>query len=297
MAGYRFCRSDDIPLLVEAYNRCYAAYIEGASEMTVEEFKRDVRDLDLWSSSCMLALNGADPVGVVLACKRKRETLIHCIGVQPDHRRQGHGHHLLDSLSRKLAILGPPRLVAEVPQDDAAARAFFEACDYRREGVFADFRLELSSAEPATLALTVPITLDELLESAGWNAELLRSWPRTLETLTNRKEQMEGVAVASDERIEAWVLHRRGATGECEIAALGSADDERARAVLGILIRHVGERNGGSVSIPRISPAEVDFAVLESWGFENIREYVGYAATAGPDAPVDDPLAHSREGH
>ena len=30
--------------------------------------------------------------------------------------RQGHGRHLLTSLSSKLAILGPPRMVAEVPE-------------------------------------------------------------------------------------------------------------------------------------------------------------------------------------
>ncbi len=283
MAGYRFCRSDDIPLLVEAYNRCYAAHVEGAGEMTVEDFKRDVRELDLWASSCMLALAGDNPIGVVLATKRDRGTLIHRIGVHPDHRRQGHGHHLLDSLSRKLAILGPPRLVAEVPEDDTEARAFFEACGYREEGSFADFRLESPAPPGDAGSLSVPVTFDELIDSGAWNDGIARSWERSLETLTNRKEQLEGLAVASDERVEAWALHRRGAAGGREVVALGSAGNDRARAVLDILVRHLAASDRGSVSIPRISPDEMDFAVLESWGFENIAGYVAYATAAGPD--------------
>ena len=289
MSGYRFCRTDDIPLLVEAYNRCYAAHVEGAVDMTVEDFKLDVRELDLWASSCMLALAGNEPVGVVLATKRDRETLIHRIGVHPEHRRHGHGRHLLDSLSRKLAILGPPRLVAEVPEQDDVARTFFEACGYREEDRFADFRLQSPAPPGDAGSLCAPVTFDELIDSGEWNEGVRRSWERSYETLSNRKRQLEGLAVASDERIEAWTLHRPGATGGREITALASAGTERARAVLGILVRHVAARNGTSVSIPRISTDEIDFAVLQSWGFEKVSGYVAYATAAVPDAPGDPP--------
>ena len=84
--------------------------------MTPAAFKQSIRDLQVWCSSCMVAFSDADPIGVMIGAKRPSGTLIHKIAVHPDHRRQGHGRHLLDSLASKLAILGPPRIIAEVPE-------------------------------------------------------------------------------------------------------------------------------------------------------------------------------------
>ena len=84
--------------------------------MTPAAFKRSIRDLQVWCSSCMVAFSGSDPIGVLIGAKRPSGTLIHKIAVHPDHRRQGHGRHLLTSLGSKLAILGPPRIIAEVPE-------------------------------------------------------------------------------------------------------------------------------------------------------------------------------------
>ena len=121
MTAYRFCRSDDIGLLVEAYVRCRGPEDEGEPVLDREGFKRLIRDLDLWCSSCMVASEGREPVGVLLGAKRPEATLVYALRVHPAHRRRGHGRHLLTSLSQKLAILGPPNLVAEVPAGRAAA--------------------------------------------------------------------------------------------------------------------------------------------------------------------------------
>jgi GNAT superfamily N-acetyltransferase len=278
VSGYRFCRTDDVPLLVAAYNRCYAAHVEGAAPLTVEEFKRGVRELDLWASSCMVALSDTEPIGVLLAAKRERETLIHRIGVHPQHRRQGHGRHLLESLGRKLAILGPPRLVAEIPERWPDALRFFERCGYRREGSFADFRCD--SPRRPTEAAALAVTLDELVDGGAWDEGIRRSWERSLQTVRNRGEQLEGLAVASDERIEAWVLSRRRDTDSRELVGLGSARGERGRAVLGILVAQLCGREASAVVVPRISPEEVPYDLLEAWGFERTAAYVAYAAEA-----------------
>ena len=121
VSSYRFCRSDDIALLVDALNRCWAPHFPDEPPMTPAAFKRSIRDLQVWCSSCMVAFSGSDPIGVLIGAKRPSGTLIHRIAVHPDHRRQGHGRHLLDSLGSKLAILGPPRIVAEVPETLASA--------------------------------------------------------------------------------------------------------------------------------------------------------------------------------
>src|SRR3990170_6687085 len=130
MSAYRFCRTDDIGLLVDALNRCWTPYFPGEPPISPAAFKRSIRDLQVWCSSCMVAFSGSDPVGVLIGAKRPSATLIHRIAVHPDHVRQGHGRHLLDSLGSKLAILGPPRIVAEVPEILVPARALFTACAY-----------------------------------------------------------------------------------------------------------------------------------------------------------------------
>ena len=95
--------------------------------MTPATFKRSIRDLQVWCSSCMVAFAGPDPIGVLIGAKRPSGTLIHKIAVHPDHCRQGHGRHLLTSLSSKLAILGPPRIVAEIPEALTPACSLFGA--------------------------------------------------------------------------------------------------------------------------------------------------------------------------
>ena len=294
MSGYRFCRTDDIPLLVEAYNSCYAVHFDDEPPLTVGDLKRKIRELNLWSSSCMVALAGDEPVGVLLATKRDCETLIHRVGVRADQQRRGHGHHLLDSLSQKLTILGPPRLVVEIPTDWSPARSFFEYCGYRPETNYADFVLDRLPPPVDAGELAIPITLDELLESGAWDRGVRRSWERSLETLTNRKEQIEGLAAASDERIEAYLLHRpNAADGSREIVAFGSVGGEQFNALLGILVRHLSRQESSALVVPRISPEEVSYPVLESWGFRKRVEYVGYAALAGTRTGETEPATET----
>ena len=149
MSSYRFCRTDDIGLLVDALNRCWAPHFPGEPPMTPAAFKRSIRDLQVWCSSCMVAFSGSDPIGVLIGAKRPSGTLIHKIAVHPDHRRQGHGRHLLTSLGSKLAILGPPRMVAEVPEAFAPACELFSACGYVEEALLTDYVLEGDGARCA----------------------------------------------------------------------------------------------------------------------------------------------------
>src|SRR5688572_30460398 len=163
MSAYRFCRTDDIGLLVDALNRCWRPHFPDESEMTPAAFKRSIRDLQVWCSSCMVAFSGADPIGVLIGAKRPSGTLIHKIAVHPDHRRQGHGRHLLTSLSSKLAILGPPRMIAEVPETFAAARALFSACGYAEEALLTDHVLHRdNSAVREGGGFVIPVTVDDL---------------------------------------------------------------------------------------------------------------------------------------
>src|SRR5262245_50978608 len=199
MSAYRFCRTDDIGLLVDALNRCWAPYFPEEPPATAASFKRSIRDLQVWCSSCMVAFSGSDPIGVLIGAKRPAATLVHKIAVHPDQRRQGHGRHLLASLGSKLAILGPPRIVAEVPETLAPAGELFSAGGYVQEALLTDYALErpaLSERDDAARVegFVIPVTIDDL--AANGLLEEPRSqtcWERSVETLTARKDEIAGL--------------------------------------------------------------------------------------------------------
>jgi len=224
VSSYRFCRTDDMPLLVEAYNRAFIPHLSPRpAPLDVAGLKRWIRDVDLWCSSCLIARDDSGKlIGVLLGCKRPTETLVLALGVHPEHLRQGHGRHLLTSLSSKLAILGPPRLVAEVPADDARACAFFESCGWTAETRMRDYTLDLSGVR-ARLApeLVQEVTASELIAAGALALDAPRPWARAVPAVA-RRDDVQGLAIASPDRIEAWVLWR-DVDGVREIQGLGSA--------------------------------------------------------------------------
>src|ERR671913_294109 len=184
MSAYRFCRTDDIGLLVDALNRCWAPYFPDEPLMTPAAFKRSIRDLQVWCSSCMVAFAGSEPIGVLIGAKRPSGTLIHKIAVHPDHRRQGHGGHLLTSLSSKLAILGPPRIVAEVPEAFDAASGLFGAGGDTQEGRLTDyvFAREDRAATGIEGSFVIPVSVDDLAANGLLGEDYPQTcWERSVE--------------------------------------------------------------------------------------------------------------------
>jgi hypothetical protein len=280
MSAYRFCRTDDIGLLVDALNRCWAPHFPGEPPMTPAAFKRSIRDLQVWCSSSMVAFSGSDPIGVLIGAKRSSATLVHKIAVHPDHCRQGHGRHLLTSLSSKLAILGPPRLVAEIPEALSPARALFSACGYVEEARLTDYVLEPHETPMAPAAmLVIPVTVDDLTANGLLGPGHPRTcWERSVETLTARKDEIDGLAVASDERIEAFILYLK----DGEIAALRSVvEDGGAR--LTQLLSHLRARGMQTFRLPRVHPAEISEVILKTLGFRPAGAHRLYAAKARSD--------------
>ena len=281
MSAYRFCRTDDVALLVDALNRCWLPYFPDEPPMTAAAFKRSIRDLQVWCSSCMVAFSGSDPIGVLIGAKRPSGTLVHKIAVHPDHRRQGHGRHLLASLGSKLAILGPPRIVAEVPEALAPACALFSASGYVEEGRLTDYVLEwpaLSERGNAARVegFVIPVTVDDLAAN-GLLGETHPAvcWERSVETLTARKNDITGVAVASDEQIEAYLLYLK----DGEMMSLRSfVDDGGSR--LRLLLSRVGV---ATLRFPKVHPEEISRELLDALGFRPASEHRVYAAAARSD--------------
>jgi hypothetical protein len=240
----------------------------------------------------MVAFSGSDPIGVLIGAKRPTGTLIHKIAVHPDHRRQGHGRHLLASLGSKLAILGPPRIVAEVPESLAAACGLFSACGYVREAVLTDYVLESEdnastgaefhrsrSAGDDRGRLIIPVTVDDLAANdlLGQGQQQV-CWQRSVETLTARKDEIAGLAIASDEQIEAFILCAK----DGEIVSLRSCVDDGGARLRQLLSRLPAGGKAG-VRFPKVHPAEISKELLEPLGFRPDGGHPLYAARARPD--------------
>jgi len=285
MSAYRFCRTDDIGLLVDALNRCWAPHFPDEAPMTPAAFKRSIRDLQVWCSSCMVAFSGADPIGVLIGAKRASGTLIHRIAVHPDHVRQGHGRHLLTSLSSKLAILGPPRIVAEVPETRAAAEGLFAGSGYVSEAILTDYVLEgdagLARHERApgesASRMVIPVTIDDLVANGLLKVPQPQlCWERSVETLTARRAEIEGLAIASDERIEAYALFLKDAGELVAVRALV----EGGEIYLTRLMSQLRSRGLEKVRFPKVHPEEVSYETLQTLGFRSAGMHRRYAATA-----------------
>ena len=275
MSAYRFCRTDDIGLLVDALNRCWAPYFPAEPPMTAAAFKRSIRNLQVWCSSCMVAFSGADPIGVLIGAKRTSATLVHKIAVHPDHRRQGHGRHLLASLGSKLAILGPPRIVAEVPATLDAACGLFSAGGFVAEELLTDYVWERDEREVPEVSggLVIPFTVDDLAANGLIDGQVC--WERSLEALTARKEEIAGLAVASHERIEACILYIKD--GEIVYFRSFIADG-------GARLRSLLSRLGtGTFRFPKAHAAEISKECLETLGFRPAGVHRLYTATARAD--------------
>ena len=249
--------------------------------MTPAAFKRAIRDLQVWCSSCMVAFSGADPIGVLIGAKRPHGTLVHKIAVHPDHRRQGHGRHLLTSLGSKLAILGPPRIAVEVPETLAAACGLFSACEYVEEAVLTDYVLTCEDEAVPELAdrFVIPVTVDDLAANDLLGAAHPQTcWERSVETLTARKEDIAGLAVASDERIEAYILYIK----DGEILSLRSFIDDGGARLKQLMFR-LGAQGMTTFRFPKVHPAEISTELLETLGFRPAGGHVLYAARARSD--------------
>lgn len=269
-------------LLVAAYEGCRGPEDTDEPPLDREGFKQRVRELDLWCSSCMVAFEGREPVAVLLGAKRPDATLVYGLRVHPEHRRRGHGRHLLTSLGQKLAILGPAKILAEVPADRAPACALFTACEWRDENRLVDWVLVRSSArgaeKPSPDVPIAPIPVQEAIES-GFIAGP-RCWHRDLPALSKQGDRAIALGFHSPERLEACVVARPASAGWA-ILAIGSADTAPGRLGLRLLLGEVERQAGDApVVLARVAGGEIEARALTALGFRSGAEHVLFSTEA-----------------
>ena len=274
MTAYRFCRTDDMGRLVEAHNHCWLPDHPADPPLTLAEFKGLVRERHLWCSSCLIAYEGQEPVGFVFGCKREKETLLHRFAVHPSYRRHGHGRHLLTSISSKLAILGPPRLVVEAPEGDESGLGLLRACGYRREETLTDWRRAGPAPDPdpgeGAEGLLIPVTAAEL-QANGLLSDPspFPAWERAAPTLLALGERLSGTALAEGERLVASILYMSPGTGEeGRILRLAVSDPAGGGGeALDRLLRGLLKFHPGTWTFPRALSSEPAVEALRRLGF------------------------------
>ena len=116
----------------------------------------------------------------------------------------------------------------------------------------------------------VPLTVDDLAANGLLEAHPQACWERSAETLTARKDELTGLAVASDEQIEACILYLK----DGEILALRSfADDHGVR--LRKLLSQLRAAGLSSVRLPKVHPNEIPREWPITLGFEASRHAPG----------------------
>ena len=122
----------------------------------------------------------------------------------------------------------------------------------------------------------IPVTIDDLAANGLLEAPHPQvCWQRSVETLTARKDDIAGLAVASAERIEAYLLYVKGAP-EAEVLSLRSFIDDSGARLKQLLLR-LGTR---TFRFSKVHPAEISQEYLETLGFRPAGVNVLYAATA-----------------
>jgi hypothetical protein len=124
--------------------------------------------------------------------------------------------------------------------------------------------------------MVIPVTIDDLeANDLLGDRDPQACWERSIETLRARKDEIEGLAIASDERIEAFILYLQ----DGQILSLRSVvEDDGAR--LKQLLAQVRARGLRTFRFPKVHVAEIAKDLLETLGFRPAVRHLVYAARA-----------------
>jgi hypothetical protein len=189
-------------------------------------------------------------------------------------------------------------MIAEVPDALAPACELFSASGYVQEALLTDYVWQEedrhNDAPRVDGTFVIPVTVDDLaanglfaeadpstpprnVRAAGVPGQVC--WEHSVETLTARKDEITGLAVASDERIEAYLLYLTSEEGTPEIVSLRSFIDDRG-ARLGQLLSRIRAQGMSTIRFRKVHSAEFTNGFLEAFGFRPAGVHRLYTARA-----------------
>ena len=269
MPSYRFCRPDDLRLIVLAINTCYRRHYADMPELTEEQLKEHMTLFDVRPGNCMVALERQAPVGVVVSTKREYGAWIQALGCQPAVQRQGIASQLLEALMRKIAIQKTPYISVDVPADNVAARACFASNGFNECGRYVTYagRIVPPAAVPGALeAVPAP----RLLVHYGPFHTAPACWERRAESLAAYGARPQGVVYHEHGDVQGYVMYYRETI--LDLAVAPQVDLQMvSQALLGTLATQGITR----VTLPKVPEIEPLCAVLPRCGLYPTTTYLG----------------------
>jgi GNAT superfamily N-acetyltransferase len=236
--GVRFVSATTVSL--EAYAAAFTSAFEGYPvEISVDAvwLARRVRyeQHDLLNS--LVALDGAETVGVAVLAVRGLRGWVGGFGVVPRLRGRGLGRRLMSALVERARAAGLRRLSLEVLAGNTAARRLYERAGMR---VTRDLLILERPAEWSPAASALPVEpgeapAAELLEHFSRLHPEPPAWQREPASLLTT--DLRGLYLGARSRPRAYALVRQTREDEAFLSDLAAADARQARAMCAALGR------------------------------------------------------------
>jgi GNAT superfamily N-acetyltransferase len=206
MPLYRFCRPEDIPMIVQALNACYDVHFPAYPAMTVAQFREEMSLISLWPSNTMVVLEDRDPIAVIVGTKRPYGCWIAKLGVRSDHQRQGMARYIVEALMRKLSIIGPRVISVDVPVENSVGVNFFKAMGFETWAQYWSFTGYPSTRPSDDLRQVHPVKPDVALSRYETFHPVPQCWQRDAHTLQLYAGRLSGYAFWEEDSIQGYLL-------------------------------------------------------------------------------------------
>jgi GNAT superfamily N-acetyltransferase len=206
MPLYRFCRPEDIPMIVQALNACYDVHFPQRPAMTVARFREEMGLISLWPSNTMVVLEDKDPIAVIVGTKRPYGCWIAKLGVRSDHQRQAIGRYILEALMRKLSIIGPRLISVDVSVDNSSALSFFKTLGFEMWAQYWSFAGYPNTGLSEDLRQVHPVKANVALSRYESFHPFSQCWERDAHTLQLCAGHLSGYAFWEEDNIHGYLL-------------------------------------------------------------------------------------------
>ena len=265
MPSYRFCRPDDLELIVRAINRCCRIHETDTPEMTEERLKTHMTLFAVRPGNCMVALERHQPVAAVISTRREGEAWIQTLGCQPAFQRRGIASQLVEALVRKIAIQRTEDIAVDVPEDNEAALQFFRSVGFEERG-----RLVTLEGQPAgpvdSPAKAVEAPAADLLRVYREFHAFPTCWERSADSLAGYGELIRGCGYRCNGATQGYLLYRNATI--LDLACSPGADAARISA---ILLNYLPAES--PLTFPKVNVDDPLFDILQKQGLKPSRGY------------------------
>jgi GNAT superfamily N-acetyltransferase len=268
MPSYRFCRPDDLTLIIRAINSCYLMHYPDKPAMTEERLKEYMTVFQVRPGNCMVALEQQQPVGVVVSTKRDYGVWIQALGCQPAFQRRGIATQLIEALVRKIAIQRAPLVMVDVPSTNTPALRFFEAVHFTVRGRYVSYQGLLTQVPGSPGSLEAVSSPDVLAYYAPFHT-IPACWERNAESLAGYGTLPQGYAYYAQGTVQGYLIHRDNTI--LDLALAPQADAQQVSAALLGRMRAAGCTHATLAKVPEGEPI---VPVLARLGFTPTADYL-----------------------